>query len=464
MDRQMQQTTMAGLWQEAEAAARAKAILHAEHRLEMVNTLRAAAHTLGYSGPVRDSLFAFLNQVFERTNDGFGPPWWPEKAEKSILGWPGGPSCSRSKLFEIIADLRDAGILGVVPFQGDSRRSAYAIAWSVVYDMCGKPLPRYLADIAIALQCVPDVEPVHAVDSSVHTVDKPVHAVDCESPEDTHTPTPACAGARARFDLILDDEENSVIIKINSTDPVWDRLEQTADQLVIGLYAHCPSCPSLSRRTRVFLASVALLREVVSDEWVSDAVEAVQDFKAKKPPAYLHTCLQKGMAGHLPGGSPDSCEELLGRIRTVVSRWVSQHQWRPDAVVARDRAEKRKPQPKDPSEKELPESPPLAEASACDDTELVAAIRAAIAEGIGRDRYALWFGAGTRLTYDGDRLRIFLPNQFFLDWIRGNFRRQIETACKAIVDGNPAIEFCLASEAVVGCDHSLSAESVGAAT
>jgi hypothetical protein len=358
MDRQMQQTTMAGLWQEAEAAARAKAILHAEHRLEMVNTLRAAAHTLGYSGPVRDSLFAFLNQVFERTNDGFGPPWWPEKAEKSILGWPGGPSCSRSKLFEIIADLRDAGILGVVPFQGDSRRSAYAIAWGVVYDICGKPLPRYLADIAIALQCVPDVEPVHAVDSqvhavdsSVHTVDKPVHAVDCESPGDAHTPTPACAGARARFDLILDDDENSIIIKINSTDPVWDRLEQTADQLVIDLYAHCPSCPSLSRRSRVFLASVALFGEVVNAEWVSDAVEAVQDFKANDPGAYLHTCLQTGMASHIPGGDPESCERLIGRVRTVVSRWVSKHNWRPDAVVARERAEQSKHKPKEPSEK-----------------------------------------------------------------------------------------------------------------
>ena len=204
------QTTMLGAWQEAEATARAKAILHAEHRLEMVNTLRAAAHTLGYDGPIRDSLFAFLNQVFERTNDGFGPPWWPEKAEKSILGWPGGPSCKRSKLYEIIADLRDEGILAVVPFQGDPSRSAYAIGWTVVYDICGKPLPPYLADIAIALQCVPAVsncraedslqcvhnmEPVHVVDSPVHVMDDlvhhmddPVHAVDADVPGDAQCP------------------------------------------------------------------------------------------------------------------------------------------------------------------------------------------------------------------------------------------------------------------------------------
>ena len=155
-----------------------------------------------------------------------------------------------------------------------------------------------------------------------------------------------------KFDLILDDdEENSIIIKINSTDQVWDHLQETADGLVLDLYRHCTFCPSLSRRTRVFLASVALLREVVSAEWVSDAIEAVQDFKAKKPPAYLHTCLQKGMAGHLPGGSPDSCEELLGRVRTVVSRWVSKHEWRPDVVVARERAEQNKPKQREPSEK-----------------------------------------------------------------------------------------------------------------
>ena len=50
---------------------------------------------------------------------------------------------------------------------------------------------------------------------------------------------------------------------------------------------------------------------------------------------------------------------------------------------------------------------------------------------------------GTRLDYDGRALRIGAPSRFFLEWIRANFRRQIETACSDVFGNCPAIEFHL---------------------
>jgi hypothetical protein len=149
------------------------------------------------------------------------------------------------------------------------------------------------------------------------------------------------------IDLILDDDEEfkTVVVKINinQADPVWDRLGPAADQLVLDIYRHLKRCPSLSRRSRVFLASAALLGEAVSAEWLADAVEGVQDFKAHNPGAYLHKCLQTGMEAHVPGGNAEYCERLLVRVRSAVSRWVGKRNWRPDVVVARERAAKAKP-------------------------------------------------------------------------------------------------------------------------
>jgi len=61
--------------------------------------------------------------------------------------------------------------------------------------------------------------------------------------------------------------------------------------------------------------------------------------------------------------------------------------------------------------------------------EIVSTLRVALAGKVGQERFDLWFGAGTRLDYDGRALRIAAPNRFFLEWIRANFRRHIETAC-----------------------------------
>ncbi|MEN6451302.1 MAG: DnaA/Hda family protein [Thermoguttaceae bacterium] len=76
-----------------------------------------------------------------------------------------------------------------------------------------------------------------------------------------------------------------------------------------------------------------------------------------------------------------------------------------------------------------------------DDREIVPALRSSLAGKVGQDRFDLWFGASTRLSLSGDALRIGVPSRFFLEWIRANFRRQIEDACREVLGRCPALEF-----------------------
>ena len=76
-----------------------------------------------------------------------------------------------------------------------------------------------------------------------------------------------------------------------------------------------------------------------------------------------------------------------------------------------------------------------------DDKEIVSVLRASLADKVGQDRFDLWFGAATRLDFDGCALRIGAPSRFFLEWIRTNFRRHIEDACREVFGKSPSLEF-----------------------
>jgi len=76
-----------------------------------------------------------------------------------------------------------------------------------------------------------------------------------------------------------------------------------------------------------------------------------------------------------------------------------------------------------------------------DDTEIVSALREAIADRMGNDRFALWFGPSTRLERDGATVRIGTPNPLFRDWLRTSFRRQIEEASEAVLGVPAVLEF-----------------------
>jgi chromosomal replication initiator protein len=76
-----------------------------------------------------------------------------------------------------------------------------------------------------------------------------------------------------------------------------------------------------------------------------------------------------------------------------------------------------------------------------DDMEIVSAVRCALADKVGKERFELWFGAGARLEWDGSALTVGLPNGFFLDFVRSNFRRHIESACTETLGVCPPVKF-----------------------
>ncbi len=73
--------------------------------------------------------------------------------------------------------------------------------------------------------------------------------------------------------------------------------------------------------------------------------------------------------------------------------------------------------------------------------EIVSALRSALADRVGKERLDLWFGPRTRIDWDGRRLVIRVPNQFFEDWLRTRFRGHIEHACLTVLGAVPELEF-----------------------
>lgn len=81
------------------------------------------------------------------------------------------------------------------------------------------------------------------------------------------------------------------------------------------------------------------------------------------------------------------------------------------------------------------------------DTEIVAVLRGALVEEVGRPRYDFWFGAGTRLEIDGTKLIVSAPTPFFQDWLRANFRQSLELAGTKALGVRPEVVFRVESPA-----------------
>ena len=77
------------------------------------------------------------------------------------------------------------------------------------------------------------------------------------------------------------------------------------------------------------------------------------------------------------------------------------------------------------------------------DKEIVLAIRAALAERIGRDRFDVWFSAGVRLRADGRQVRVIAGDQFLLDRVRSQFRGDLEVVCKQVFGAAVSLDFQL---------------------
>ena len=75
------------------------------------------------------------------------------------------------------------------------------------------------------------------------------------------------------------------------------------------------------------------------------------------------------------------------------------------------------------------------------DTEIESALRLALADKLGEERFDLWFGSGTRLLLAGEHLLIQVADQFTLDWVRNHFRCDIEVISSNVLGYSPAVEF-----------------------
>lgn len=75
------------------------------------------------------------------------------------------------------------------------------------------------------------------------------------------------------------------------------------------------------------------------------------------------------------------------------------------------------------------------------DKEIVSALRSALADRVGTSRYELWFGASTQWLLGNGTLTIGVASQFYQDWLRTHFRKDLEAACTETVGRPLAIEF-----------------------
>lgn len=76
-----------------------------------------------------------------------------------------------------------------------------------------------------------------------------------------------------------------------------------------------------------------------------------------------------------------------------------------------------------------------------DDREIVPALLLALSTAIGIERFEMWFAAGTRLSLEGDGLRVSANSQFKIDWLRKNFAAELEAAVRQVVGKPLKIEF-----------------------
>jgi len=75
------------------------------------------------------------------------------------------------------------------------------------------------------------------------------------------------------------------------------------------------------------------------------------------------------------------------------------------------------------------------------DTEIASALRAALADKVGKIRFKLWFGDAVRLQPDGDALVVGVANPLLRDFIRATFHTHLEQVCTAVLGRRLCLDF-----------------------
>jgi chromosomal replication initiator protein len=89
-----------------------------------------------------------------------------------------------------------------------------------------------------------------------------------------------------------------------------------------------------------------------------------------------------------------------------------------------------------------------------DDKDIVSAVRRALVDRVGRDRFELWFGRTSRLSVRGAILTVEVPNRLSLDWLREQFGEEIASATTDVLGSGACVKFRI--------DESLDIETVAA--
>lgn len=97
-----------------------------------------------------------------------------------------------------------------------------------------------------------------------------------------------------------------------------------------------------------------------------------------------------------------------------------------------------------------------------DDTDIVLALRSAVADRVGQKRFALWL-ADCRLQVADGVVQVLAPNRFFQEWLRGNFQREIAECCRELLGPEVKIEFLTAVQEVRDVRAAVPTISVAAA-
>ena len=77
------------------------------------------------------------------------------------------------------------------------------------------------------------------------------------------------------------------------------------------------------------------------------------------------------------------------------------------------------------------------------DMEIVTAIRAALSDRVGPERFELWFGPATQLRLGAGALTVAVADGFFQQWLRQHFRGEIEAACVQVSGRDLPVEFVI---------------------
>jgi len=80
------------------------------------------------------------------------------------------------------------------------------------------------------------------------------------------------------------------------------------------------------------------------------------------------------------------------------------------------------------------------------DTDIASALRTAIADKVGAARFGIWFG-GVRLEVSAALLTVVVPNRFFSDFLRGNFRAALEAAAHEVLGPAASLAFRIDADA-----------------